>query len=65
MYKKDISILSMIFVITFHAFVIIGWASNIYKFAQCDFEGNMKEEVIRGIGIPVFPLGVVTGYMDL
>jgi hypothetical protein len=45
--------------------VLFGWGSNIYKFTQCDFEGNMKEEVIRGIGIPVFPIGVIAGYVDL
>lgn len=58
------SAISGLVILVFYALVIFGWGNNIYKFAQCDFESNMKEEIIRGIGIPVFPVGVVVGYMN-
>jgi len=45
--------------------VIFGWFRNIYKLAQCDFDVPLKTEVIRFIGVPLFPLGAVIGYMDI
>lgn len=45
--------------------VFIGWVMNIYKLTQCDFDTPLKAEVIRAVGIPVFPIGVVVGYMDI
>ena len=44
---------------------IIGWSMNIYKLTQCDFDTPLKAEVIRAVGIPVFPIGVVIGFMDI
>jgi hypothetical protein len=44
---------------------IIGWGMNIYKLTQCDFDTPLKAEVIRAVGIPVFPIGVIVGYMDI
>jgi len=45
--------------------IIFGWFRNIYKLTQCDFDVPLKTEVIRSIGIVVFPLGVIFGYMDI
>jgi hypothetical protein len=45
--------------------VIFGWFRNIYKLTQCDFDVPLKTEVIRSIGIVIFPIGVVIGYMDI
>ena len=45
--------------------VLVGWIMNIYKLTQCDFDVPLKPEVIRYIGIPVFPLGAIIGYMDI
>lgn len=44
---------------------IYGWFANLYKFSQCDFDVPLKAEVIRGVGIAIFPLGIVIGYMDI
>jgi len=45
--------------------VIFGWMRNIYKLTQCDFDVPLKTEVIRSVGIVIFPLGVVIGYIDI
>jgi len=45
--------------------VFIGWVMNIYKLTKYDFDVPLKSEVIRCIGIPVFPLGAIIGYMDI
>ena len=45
--------------------VIFGWFRNIYKLTQCDFDVPLKTEVIRSVGIVVFPLGAFVGYMDI
>lgn len=44
---------------------VVGWGMNIYKFAQADFEPNYKTEIIRAVGIPVFFIGGIAGYMDI
>ncbi len=43
----------------------IGWGMNIYKLTKCDFEAPFKSEVIRIIGIPVVPVGMVVGYCKI
>jgi hypothetical protein len=45
--------------------LLTGWIKNIVKLTKCDFEPSYKSEVLRIIGIPVAPMGVVIGYMDL
>jgi hypothetical protein len=45
--------------------VIFGWFRNIYKLTQCDFDVPLKTEVIRSVGILVFPLGAIIGYMNI
>ncbi len=44
---------------------LVGWGMNIHKFASCDFEDPCKAEIIRGIGIPVAPLGAVIGWIHI
>lgn len=44
---------------------VFGYFANIYKLTKCDFEPSYKAEVIRGIGIVVPPVGIVTGYLNL
>lgn len=60
---KTIGHLIGIFVIIFGIFG--GWVYNIVKFVDCDFESPYKAEAIRGIGIPVFPVGVIVGWMEI
>ena len=43
---------------------VIGFVSNIVKLCKADFEPSYKEEILRGIGIPVAPVGAVLGYID-
>ena len=45
--------------------LILGWFVNIYRFFQCDFDTPLREEVIRGVGIFVPPVGGVIGYIDI
>ena len=45
--------------------IIFGWFRNIYKLTQCDFDVPLKTEVIRSVGILVFPLGAIFGYMNI
>jgi hypothetical protein len=45
--------------------IIFGWVRNIYLLAQCNFTQPFKTEVIRSVGIVVFPIGVVTGYISM
>jgi hypothetical protein len=45
--------------------IIFGWFRNIYKLTQCDFDVPLKTEVIRSVGILVFPLGAILGYMNI
>lgn len=44
---------------------VYGWIANVIYFANCNFEAPYKEEVIRGVGIFVPPVGVVAGYIDI
>ena len=43
----------------------VSWATNIYKFATCDFESPYKTEILRGVGIPFAPIGIIIGFMDI
>jgi hypothetical protein len=44
---------------------LYGWFANIYKLTQCDFDIPLKAEVVRTVGVVVFPAGIVMGYMDI
>ena len=44
---------------------VIGYGMNIYKLTQTDFHAPYKAEIIRGVGIPFFPMGCIVGFMDL
>ena len=57
----SINIIGLIIII----FCFTGWIKNIIKLSNCDFEPSYRSEVLRIIGIPVAPMGIVIGYMDL
>ena len=42
-----------------------GYISNLVYFVKTDFEPSYKEEIVRGVGIFIPPVGVVLGYVDL
>lgn len=44
---------------------LFGWGLNIKKFISSDFDESYKEEIIRGIGIPVAPVGIIVGFMTI
>jgi len=57
---------SSLLVVCIWVFITSMWVVNLVKFTNLDFQGpDLKAEIIRGIGIPVFFLGVVTGGMDI
>ena len=43
----------------------VGWGLNIYKFVKCDFAVPLKEEAIRGVCIPIWPAGMIVGYLSI
>lgn len=45
--------------------LMMGWFVNIIRFFQCDFDTPFKEEVVRGVGIFVPPVGGVVGYINI
>ena len=44
---------------------LYGWIANIYKLTKCDFDTPLKTEVFRSIGILIFPVGIVMGYVEM
>lgn len=44
---------------------MVGWFLNIYKLFRADFAEPYKTEIIRGVGIPVWPMGAVSGYLQI
>jgi hypothetical protein len=59
--SSSINIIGLIIIV----FCFTGWIKNIIKLSNCDFEPSYRSEVLRIIGIPVAPMGIVIGYMDL
>ncbi len=45
--------------------ISIGWFMNIHKLTQCDFKAPYNCEILRGIGIPIIPMGVSLGYITI
>jgi Na+/glutamate symporter len=45
--------------------VLVGWIMNLVKLCKCDFKAPYKTEIIRGIAIPVFPMGAVVGFISI
>lgn len=43
--------------------LLIGWFMNVYKFVKMDFEQPIREEIVRGIGIPFAPIGAIAGWV--
>lgn len=42
-----------------------GYIANVYKLFKSDFQAPYKAEILRGVGIVVPPVGIVTGYLNL
>ena len=53
------------FSILIYLLLLYGWFGNIYKLTKYDFDVPLKAEVLRVVGIPVFPMGIILGYMDI
>lgn len=63
--KKAFMPITAIATCGFIMMMAIGWILNIVKLTKCDFEPSYKAEIIRIIGIPVSPVGMIAGYMDI
>jgi hypothetical protein len=59
---KTVFVLGVLFALVFLA---MGWVTNVVRFVKADFEAPYKNEIVRGIGIPFVPLGVVMGYIHI
>lgn len=44
---------------------IAGYVKNIKGLIGCDFEPPYKAEIIRGIGVVIPVVGMITGYCDI
>lgn len=44
---------------------VIGYVTNIVKLCQCDFKTPYKAELVRGVGVVVPVVGMVTGYLTI
>ena len=53
------------FSILIYLLLLYGWFGNIYKLTKYDFDVPLKAEVIRLVGVPVFPMGIILGYMNI
>lgn len=51
--------------IALYLLLLYGYLANIYKLTKYDFDVPLKAEVLRVVGIPVFPMGIILGYMDI
>lgn len=45
--------------------ILWGYVANVVKFVSADFQEPYKEEVLRGIGVFIPPVGVVIGYLEI
>ena len=48
--------------------LVYGWFANIYKLVTaCDFspDTSYKCEIIRAVGIPFAPMGIIAGYISI
>jgi len=61
--KLGIVLLTVGAVLTF--FVIFGYAKNLVRLIQLDFNAPYKAEIIRGGGVLFPPLGVIAGYTNI
>ena len=59
--EKTVSILIIVLVTT----TLFGWINNLVQFIKLDFQEPYKAEIIRGVGIPVVPFGIVIGYINI
>ena len=57
--------LSWWFSILIYLLLLYGWFGNIYKLTKYDIDVPLKAEVLRLVGVPVFPMGIILGYMDI
>lgn len=53
------------FSILIYLLLLYGWFGNIYKLTKYDFDVPLKAEVLRLVGVPVFPMGIILGYMNI
>jgi hypothetical protein len=57
-----LGIILMVFLVVGAAY---GYVHNIVELTRCDFEAPFKAEIVRVIGIPFTPVGIIAGYCDL
>lgn len=58
--------LYVLFVIVFCIISAFGlWVTNVVKFVSLDFDTPYRAEIIRGIGIPAAPIGIIVSLMDI
>jgi len=51
--------------IGFLVVVLFGWGANVYKLYSHSDQMETGQIVIRGVGLPVVPIGAVMGYINV
>jgi len=57
--------MAAIFSLLFVGFLMLSWTVNLAKFVGDDFEAPYKSEVLRGVGLMIFPVSMITAWVDL
>lgn len=63
MNKLNTLLTTNMLVILFYAYILITWVINLIQFLNCDFEEPWREEIIKGVGVVLFPLNGITVWM--
>ena len=58
------NLLGSLFIFCVISLILWGWCANIYKLANLDFASPYKAEIFRIAGVPVWPMGIVLGFVD-
>jgi len=63
--NKGYTVVEMLFVLIALAIVPVGWIANIVQMVNHIDEPLNAHEILRMVGVPVFPLGVVLGWIGI
>lgn len=62
--KDAAAVLITIPVIAVILFCICAWPYNLYKLTQCDFENDLKCEILHSIGVVMPPAALITVWFE-
>ncbi len=63
-YKQDMSLTAALLIIAIWITVIVGWCMNIYQITQMYDGGLTAKFAFKIVGVLVFPLGALLGFIN-